>query len=158
MITKVNTLKMQHPIYSKIVKLKPNIDKKYAMYLSNLIHKYAKKYNQNPFISVAIAMQESGIRNISRSQSVVLLNNPIKIVKGYSDICLFQIHVNTAVNYNIDILKLSKSLDYCVEQHFRIMRHKRKICKHLAKDSWSCYHSMTRSNRLYYKKLVERYL
>lgn len=129
------------------------------MHLSNLIHKYAKKYGQDPFISVGIAMQESGIKNIHRKESFVIFkNNSYRIKKGYTDLCMFQIHIDTAKNYNINPLKLKNNLRYCVEQHFRIMRHKRKICKHLAKDSWSCYHSITESNRLYYKQLVERYL
>lgn len=154
-----NILLKDHPIYSKIVELKPSINKSYAMYLSNLLHKYAKRYNQDPFISVAIAMQENQFRNTHRKQQIVVFEKDhYKLFRGYTDICVYQIHLNTALNYNIDLVKLNKSLEYCVEQHFRILTDKKRMCKHLAKDAWTCYHSNTGVNRLHYKKLVERYL
>ena len=151
--------KTDHPIYDRIVTLKPKINKKFAMHLSNLMHRYSRKYKQDPMISVGIAMQESGIRNISRKERVVLFNEKnAQVVRGYTDLCIFQIHIRTAKNYGMDLYKLYTDLDYCVEQHFKIMRKKRKVCKKLGKDDWTCYHSYTDETRKIYKKLVERYL
>ena len=149
----------KHPIYSQILKIKPTINKKYAMHLSNVMHKMSKKYNQDPLISVAIAMQESSMRNINRKQRIVIYTKDgYEIKRGYTDLCLFQIHVDTAIHYGMDLVKLNNNLSYCVEQHFRIMKIKRNACKRLDKDSWTCYHSFTKSLRLQYKKLVERFL
>jgi hypothetical protein len=131
----------------------------YALKLSNIIHKYAKKYNQDPHISVAIAMQETSLVNKHRMETVVIFKDQgYEIIKGYTDLCIFQIHINTAYNKGLNILKLNNDLEYCVEQHFKIMKKKRKVCKKLEPYAWTCYHSYTESHRLKYKKLVERYL
>lgn len=159
LILPLSQAKVGHPIYNKIVKLKPSINKSFAMRLSNLIHKYSRKYGQDPMLSVAIAKQESGIRSISRKETVVVFKDKKpELIKGYTDICIFQIHVRTAKNYGLDMYKLHTNLDYCVEQHFKIMKKKRKMCKKLGKDSWTCYHSTTEFFRLQYKQLVERYM
>jgi hypothetical protein len=151
--------KEKHPIYNKIVKLKPTINKKFAMNLSSLVYKYSREYKQDPFISIAIAMQESSLRQRHRVEKVAhFTDKGYEIIRGYTDLCLFQIHISTAINYGMDLMKLNTNLEYCVEQHFKIMKKKRKICKKLGKDDWTCYHSMTEVLRLQYKKLVERYL
>ena len=60
----------KHPIYCKIQSLKPKMTKKKAMQLSNMMYKSAHKYGiKDVIISVAIAMQETGLRNINRKQT-----------------------------------------------------------------------------------------
>lgn len=49
-----------HPIYDQILKNRPNIDKKYAMELSNEIYKVSKEYDIPKNIYTAIIAQESG--------------------------------------------------------------------------------------------------
>lgn len=152
----------KHSIYCDIIDKKPNIDKSYAMKLSNIIYKYSRKYKQNPHISIAIGMQETGLKeNTHRKQNVIVFDKSFekgyKIVRGYSDICMFQFHVDTISSHDIDPVKLKSDIDYCVEEHFKLMMQKRKICSHLGKDSWTCYHSVNKQPREYYKSLVERY-
>lgn len=49
----------KHPIYCQILNNKPNINKTYAMELSNSIYKYSKKHKVNARILTAIFRQES---------------------------------------------------------------------------------------------------
>jgi hypothetical protein len=147
------------PVYSHIVKLKPNIDREFADKLAVLIRKYSAEYELNPHISVAIAMQETGLENKHRKQKVYVLENGYyKIVEGVTDVSLFQFHINTIQHYNLDPHKLSENLEYAVKNHFKIMADKVKMCSDLGKDAWVCYHSKTKVNREHYKKLVSRYL
>ncbi len=152
----------RHPIYCNIVDKKPNIKKRYAMRLSNFIHKYSRRYKQDPHISIAIGMQETNLRQINRKHSIILFGEEHpggwKKITGYSDICMFQFHVNTITSHGLDPIRLKNDIEYCVEQHFILMRHKRKVCRSLGEDSWTCYHSRNKIPRELYKKLVERYL
>lgn len=150
----------RHPIYCNIVDKKPKISPKYAMYMSNLIYKYSKKYKQDAKISIAIGMQETRLRQINRRQNIIIFNDDNtswKIVKGYTDLCMYQFHVDTIVSHNLDPIKLKDDVEYCVEQHFILLRQKRKLCKHLKEDSWVCYHSINKVPREYYKHLVKEY-
>jgi hypothetical protein len=152
----------KHKVFCKITQLKPKMEKHKAMELSNLMHKYAKEFNQDPILSVAIAMQETSIRQTDRKQSVLIVDDSHpkgwRVVTGYSDICMFQFHINTIINYNLDPIRLKEDINYCVKEHFRLMRTKRKACSNLGSDDWTCYHSANTQPRLIYKKLVNRYL
>jgi len=149
----------KHPIYCKIKKLSPNKPHDKSMELSNLIYKYSKKYQTDPMISVAIAMQETGIKNKDRKQTIAVLkeNGEYEIVKGFTDFSIFQFHINTILDYKLDIKKLRHDLSYMVESHIIILRDKMKLCKNLKNDSWSCYHSKSKILREHYVKLVKRY-
>jgi len=156
----------KHPIYSQIVKNNPPIDKKYAMKLSNIIYKYAKKHSGDPTLAVAIATQETMLKNRHRRQNVIQFfekcdeekcSEDWKVVRGVSDVCMFQFHVNTIVNYNIDPIKLKNNIEYCVEWHFKLMKKKKKMCRKMKKP-WACYHSKNKTLRNIYISLVERYL
>ena len=150
----------KHSIYCNIIDKNPKISKKRAMQLSNIIYKYSKKYNQNPHISVAVGMQETRLRNIHRKQNVIVFGEDGKsweVVRGISDVCMFQFHVDTIIAHELDPIKLKDDIEYCIEQHFILMRQKRKICSHLGKDSWTCYHSVNKIPREYYKLLVEKH-
>jgi len=158
----------KHPIYCKIKTLNPKIDVLMANQLSNLIYKYSKKYHQDAYLSVAIAMQESGLRNVNKSSNGLILENICdsdgvceqKYREGviYTDIGIFQFHVDTIKNYNIDANLLINNMEYAVEQYFKLMTSKIKMCRDLGKDAYLCYHSKTKEERNKYKVLVERYL
>lgn len=153
----------KHPIYCHIKSLRPKMDSKKAMKLSNMLHVYSRKYKtKNAILSVAIAMQETSLRSdLSRRQNVIIFNEEMtewEVVKGYSDICMFQFHVGTIVREKLDPIKLITNLEYCTEQHFKLLKKKMRICKHLKDDSWTCYHSKTPRRRKRYKEDVERYL
>lgn len=149
----------RHKVFCHIKKVKPTINDKYAMKLSNLIYKYSKKYGTNPIISVAIGRQESGLREVSRKETIIIFNPKPIYITGYTDICMFQFHSRTIKAEKLDAYKLHTDLEYCVEQHIKLLKKKIKICKkRLGKDAYSCYHSFNDGPRKVYQKLVERYL
>ena len=145
----------KHPIYCRIVELRTNISSAKAMRLSNLIHKYSKRQGTDPMISVAILMQEHGFRMRDRCSNFVVDG---EILRGCTDLGIAQIHVDTAVAYNLDITKLSQDMEYNVKAHFRILADKIRRCKHLGEEAWTCYHSVTEVHRLRYLRDVSRYL
>jgi len=137
-----------HKIYCKIIKLNPNLDKRYAKRLSDLLYVHSK----TPMISVAIGMQESSLRFISRYGKVYEGN---RVVRGITDFGPFQIHLNTARRYELDLDKLSKDLEYNVMWHSKILADKMNKCKRLGKKAFACYHSFTPLFRdIYYKKVM----
>lgn len=157
----------KHKIYCKIKSLKPTINNQKAMRLSNIMHKKARKYKGDANLAVAIGMQENSLRQRNRQQNVIqfydvcdaegVCRENWRVVRGASDICMFQFHVNTITAYDIDPVKLKNDLDYCVDWHFKLMAIKRKMCRKLEKP-WACYHSKTPKLREIYIKFVEEYL
>lgn len=152
-----------HRIYCRITELQPNIDLNFAFHLSNLIFQEARKYNKDPMISVAIAMQESSLNNINRVEWVS--DDKGNIIRGYSDIGIFQIHAMTAKEFNLDANRLMHDVQYQVQSHFKILKRKVSVCSQKRErlkvepgTEWSCYHSYTPEIRKRYKKLVERYI
>lgn len=158
----------KHPIYCRITKLRPKINKKFAMRLSNLIYKASKKYHIAPEISVAILFQESRFKQ----------EHTFKIKTTSSDVCtktacvhtiiekqkvfdlgIAQINVNTAVYYGFDLKRLYKhDMEYAIDCHFHILADKIKQCSDLGDYAWSCYHSATPQLRDKYIKLVDQYM
>lgn len=153
----------KHPIYCRIVRLQPSTNRSFAMELSNSLYRWSKFYALDPRISIAIAMQESSLRNIDRYTTV--LTKEGKTVRGVSDVGVFQIHIATAKEFGIEVLRLRSDLDYQVRQHMKVLRRKISTCSQhrvrlkVAKgDEWTCYHSYTYHYRMRYKKMVGRYL
>lgn len=156
----------EHPIFCHIKKNKASVSNEYAMNLSNTIYKYSTQYNGDSRLAVAIATQETGLRNIHRKQNIIQFfekcNNDNcaedwRVIKGVSDVCMFQFHVNTITYYNMDPIKLKNNIEYCVEWHFKLMNIKKKLCRKMKKP-WACYHSKNKQLRNIYIKFVERYL
>lgn len=155
-------------IFCKIIKYNPNIDKNFALSLANKLVKKAKEHGVDPNLSLAILMQESGLRNINTYKTHTTVDKfcddkkCYKIVKEVNeafDLSIAQININTARNYGLDIDRLfNKDLDYALDAHFIILKDKMKTCAHLGADSYSCYHSTNEPHRLLYVKLVSRYL
>ncbi len=154
-----------HKIFCRIKVLQPKIADREAMVLSNHLYRYSRKFKMNPFLSVAISMQEMSLRMRNRYTNVLLDDN--RIVSGITDIGYFQISVGTARDYKLDIERLKTDVEYQVATHFKILKDKIKVCskpkyrkrlgiKH--GDEWTCYHSFNKKHRLSYKRLVERYL
>ena len=136
----------QDAVFKQILKNKPTIDKKLAKKLTVSIRKYAKFYEMDPHRAVAIAMQETGFRNVV-----------VKHPNGAKDYGMFQINSATANYYGIDKARIIQDIDYAVHTYFIIMKDKKKLCRYLDKDAWSCYHSKKPSLRTKYKKLVNKY-
>jgi len=154
---KVNCKK--NPLYCTMKSLNPSLKPKWGFQLSNYIHKYSQIYKIDPYISIAIAMQESGIKDINRYESVLIKDDFGKYVKikGITDIGVWQFHVNTIENFDIDLESVINDLDYATKQHFKLLSRKIKRCGHLGDEAWSCYHSATKEHREVYVRLVKRF-
>jgi len=157
----------EHRVYCKIKELRPKIDDKRAMQLSNILYGYAKKYGGDPILAVAIGMQETSLREKDRKQNSIEFFRTCsggrcyedwRVISTITDVCMFQFHVDTIVNYGMDPIRLRDDLSYCVEWHFKLMSQKIKECKDLRGEAWSCYHSRTKKHREMYIRDVERYL
>ena len=149
----------RHKIYCKIVKLKPSINKSFAMEASNHIYAASRHYKTDPMITVAIAMQESSWRNVDRYETV--LTKKGEYVRGVSDIGVTQFHVNTVKNLGLDTQRLRTDLNYHIWEHTKLLKRKMRVCKSkgLAKGrEWSCYHSYSPALNKHYAKLVGRFL
>ena len=157
-----------NPVYCKIIKVQPQINKKLAMTLSNHIAKYAKQYKIDPNISIAIIQQESSFhkQHTWKSKTTIeavcdkqLCRQREVIDRSIVDMSIVQINYRTAKDYNLDIKKLyNHDLEYAIESHMKILKSKMRICKDLKKEAWSCYHSKTPKYRKKYVELVKRYL
>lgn len=153
-------------LYCRILKLKPNIDHQWAKHFAILLAKYGKEYHMDPWRSLAIAMQETSLRDIHRKHTIIIFYEQCqgkkciahyRYVDGYSDLTVFQFHTRTIVGYQLDPVKLSNNLDYAVQEHFLLLREKMKQCEDLGAEAWTCYHSKTPIFREQYEKLVDRY-
>ena len=160
-----NSYCAKNPIYCRIKTVAPWIKSKKAMEISNIFHKLSKKYKTNPFHSIAIARHETTFgRSDGRKESIIVFNKEMtewKHYRGYSDICLFQFHADTIIHEKLNPIKLKMNLEYCAEQHFKLLTKKIKVCKKMKvkkNERWACWHSYTPSVRRRYKKLVEEYL
>lgn len=158
----------KHRIYCRILELQPNVDHSWAMEFSNILHRKSKKYNLDPMLSIAIAMQETSLRPIDRTQKVItfkVFTRPdgtqdmdYEIVHGVTDVSIWQFHVETIIAYKEDPVMIKTDLEYATDFHFRLMRDKIHMCRHLDDEAWTCYHSATERLRERYKKDVQRYL
>jgi hypothetical protein len=158
-----------HPIYCSIIKLNPSIDKSWAMDISNLIYKESKYENVDPFIVVAIMMQESTmkINAINKVTKEIITTNCnewhdcvttiTKTVKA-TDYGLFQFHRSTMENHNLDVEQVLSDWKFTTSFAIKLIAKKEKICKHKYPDtSYACYHSATVEKHKEYVKLVQRY-
>jgi len=133
-------------VLEQIIKNKPDIDKNLAKKLASSIERYAKIYKADPHRAAAIAMQESGYRNIATTKH-----------GSHFDVGMFQINIRTIKEYGFNKKELIKNIDYAVESYFKVVTDKKKACKYLKEDAWSCYHSKTKHLRNKYKSLVNRF-
>ena len=113
-----------HPLYCRIIQLNPQANKPWAMKLSNKLAKYSKQHKQDPYRSLAIAMQESALKMINRTDQIIVFKKQCtdagpctqsyKIIHGVTDVGLFQFHVKTILAYKLDPIRLQTDLDYSV--------------------------------------------
>lgn len=137
------------------------------MRLSNAIAKYSKQYGTDPYRSVAIAMQESSLRNVHRKQDFIIItetcdeenvcSESVKQSTGYTDLGIFQFHARTIKERNVDVLLLRDDVEYATEQHIKLLAEKKRLCQELGSEAYTCYHSKTPKYRELYKKAVEGY-
>lgn len=137
-----------NPIYCQIVKNNPEINKKYAMSISNKIYSIAKKHKINPRRYAAILAQES----------MYILS--AKNCKGgiCVDFGISQINKNTAKAYGFDTERLTYDLDYSLNAGAIVLSDIGKKYSGKESDWWTRYNSSNTKKRKQYATLVSRYL
>lgn len=134
-----------NPIFCQIVKNKPNIDRNYAMKLSNVIYYTAKLYDINPKRYAAILAQESGYK----------LNAINKVSMDYG---MAQINFRTIAALGFDKNRLLTDIEYSIEAGAIVLSKIKKSHGNKEKDFWTRYNSSNVSKRELYAKLVSRYM
>jgi hypothetical protein len=133
-------------LYKAALKLQPKLASDTALQLASRLHTYSTAYRTDPYLSLAIGMQESGLQQINR------------VEKGkITDYGMFQFHYRTAKWMQLDVQRLQTDLDYAVKKHVKLLAQKQKECRNWGPHSWLCYHSATPAHAQKYKKLVDRY-
>lgn len=167
-----------HPIYCQIHRNNPTLDLKYAMNLSNIIYKAAKKHKVNARILTAIYAQESmyvnetkncttGIFHIEaafveadipkdmKDRMLAMTAEPITVC---TDFGIGQIWYRTAAKMGIDLNRIILDLEYSVDKSAEILADFYQRYGHREKDWWTRYNASSRKKRDVYLNLVERYL
>ena len=147
----------KNPIYCKIVKIKPSINKKYAMKLSNVIYKYSKKYRIKSYLIVAIFAQES-MFNMRATNCCTGLDNNGNKKTVCVDFGIGQINYINMQKLDIDETQLFEDMDYSVHTSVKILYDfKRRYAKR-EKHWWTRYNSGSRYWRNHYYHLVSRFI
>lgn len=161
----------EHKIYCQIISNYETGGKKvigkdlktYAMRLSNIIYKVAKKHNMNPMILTAILAQESmynlDAMNCYSGYSIDKLDKG-EYVEGKicSDFGIGQIHYKTIERYEFDLEKLRTDLVYSVESAALVLNDFRIRFKKKEVHWWTRYNASNKYKREEYRQLVSRYL
>lgn len=153
----------KHPIYCQIVNNNPNIKKTYAFKLSNVIFKKSKKYKIDPTILTAIFAQESmyklGAKNCTKGlkKSQAHPKGYVGPIKVCTDFGIGQIHYRTADNFNFNLEKLTRDMDYSVNAAAVVLKDFQKRYKHREENWWTRYNASSPNARAKYKQLVERF-
>ena len=176
-----------NPIYSHIISLKPKLNHKYAMKLSNIIHKYTKNRQTrickiNPRLFTAILRQENifrvkyqrkhrGVRKESKveqsarcfatNEPILCFDQPKKFIEDifYLDFGIGQIWYKTAKHkkYKFDLQRLVEELDYSVMAGVRVLCDIKRGYHKREKYWWTRYNASTKSKRKNYRRLVQLY-
>lgn len=168
---------VRNPIYCQIVENKPNIDKNYAMKLSNVIHNNCVKYNIPSNIFAALLMQESSYVLKTKGCYKGLVKNEVcednipfnfilspkqcefkwEEVKVCADFGISQIHYKTAQRYGFDTNRLITDLEYSVEAGAIVLSDFKKRYAHKEVYWYTRYNASSKIKRKIYRKLIERF-
>lgn len=160
----------RHKIYCAIVKLRPSINKKFAMKLSNEIYRSARKHKvKDTMRIVAIMRQESGIKMDARNRSTETKTHTEcdewercvttkTIITETTDFGLFQFHINTMQNNNLEIEQVMTDMKFTVNFAIKYLAGKIRMCRRIWKKTpWACYNSANPGKHEEYVRLVDRY-
>lgn len=175
----------KNPIFTRILKIQPNLDKKYAFKISNEIYRCHKEINFDKYLLVAIYNQESSLRvdSINSTEgflnqgslkkiSKILKNNKIddnkvndildkinkNIFKVDHDFGIAQISYRNIIRlkYCSDKEKLISDTNYSIKCSCNILKNlKKKYFKE--RNWWTRYFSSTPKLRGQYFEKVMRF-
>ena len=119
-----------------LLHLNPSIDERDAHVLAaNLA-----TLSPDPCLSIAIGMQESSLRNVEGKTR---------------DYGYFQLTRHAMAGHTKEEILADVGLQ--VVLHLEHLKEKKKQCKHLDSEWWTCYHSKTPKFRLKYRDMVNKY-
>lgn len=156
----------KHVIYCQIKANSPNIDSKYAMTLSNMIYKAAKKHKIPTKVYTAILMQESSYK-LGAVGSSCGFRTPASDYDEqcvYADFGIAQINYKTIKHYEMDKEKLLKDLEYSVNAGAKVLQwfhktyHKREPYRWWNRYNCGTKKSVLRDTCQKYHKNVSRWL
>lgn len=147
-----------HKIYCQIKNNHPKIADKFAMQLSNIIYKNAKKYRIPADIYAAILMQESAYR-VGAIAKACGLRKPSSVneVCVIADFGMSQINYKTAKSYGFDIERLTTDIEYSVEAGAKVLSwfHRRYSER---EHDWYCRYNVGTRPKHKIKTACETYL
>ena len=175
----ITTYSAEHPIYNRIIDLKPDIDKRKAFDLSNQIYKCHKKTGLDKYILLSMYFQESSLdfnakskatgllskkgikelENLIRKHSIVVndfkLRSDLKkaIVKVIQDFGVTQINYKNVMRLCPNKSRLLSDIKYAVDCSCKLLSEIKSKYKH-EKRWWSRYHSSTKKYRDRYEHMV----
>lgn len=128
--------------------LQPDGDKEWTLELASAIYAVSKNDEDiDPYLLIAIGMQESRLRNVIRYDS-----------KGKpADWGVWQLHKDTAEAYGLEVERTLTDVHYAAKAAVTVLRKKLRYCKDLGAEAWTCYHSRTEHFRVKYLKMVNKF-
>jgi len=176
----------KHPIYSRLVKLQPSLDKTLAMMISNEILKCHKRIGVDKYLLAAIYNQESQInykaqnclKSILKPEAIDKLIHIFKKDVGFIvnedklrnslsylplktcfDLGIGQINVATALKLDVcsDLKRLHTDYEYNIRCSCRVLESFKKGYKHKENFWWTRYNASNSIKRERYRLMVMRY-
>lgn len=138
-------------LLSQIKKNNPNLEDSYAKNLAVVIQRVSNKYDIEPRLVSAIAMQESAY-DLKAKQCY-------KLGKSIScDFCMMQINNKTVDLYGFNKDLLMSSLSYCLEAGVIVLSDFKDTYGNRDKNYWTRFNSSDPKIRETYRKLVKRWM
>jgi hypothetical protein len=138
----------KNPVACHIIRVSPKTPN--AMELSNRIAEVGKRFGVSPHLIVAVAMQESGLRDVNRVIGVTAASGLRLHVTDYG---ILQVNEHSVAAYGLNADLLSWNRDYQLWAGVLILNDKIKTF-----GDWAAYHSITPRHNRAYRALVGRYL
>lgn len=159
--TAIASVCSKHPVYCQIRKNKPTISKKYAMRISNIIHKMHLKHKIPTKIFTAILNQESGYSLKAKGRKCGYTKKGTKECV-YTDYGISQIHWKSVELWKFDLTRLTTDLEYSIEAGAIILADVMKRFEKKDKEWYTRYNcgfrgSTKRDTCQIYKRLIKRY-
>jgi len=153
----------KNPIYCQIKLNRPELNDKYAMHISNIIHKKSRKYKIDARVLTAILAQESGYNQKAMNckkgfDAVELEKGNVKVVKVCFDFGIGEINYRQILRRKIDLFRIMEDLDYAVDIAAKMMSEFETRHGKNESDYWTRYNAHNTIMRDIYKGLVARYL
>jgi hypothetical protein len=163
----VNAKSKKHPceykrnkLCRKILTLKKNINKDYALELSNIFYKASRKYKVPQDILLAIAYQESTfvLDSVRSVKGLVFQEGEYKEISVGSDFCMMQINSRNISKMNLKVQKLISDPAYCIDNGAIILKRYHRLHAKADEKWWTYYNAISGFKREKYYSDVFRHI